>query len=806
VGTVLLALRTCVWAVGGYVVVTQKNFTPGTIEVINAETGDRITIDDYGMGPCFSPDGRRIAYSKNDKIYIANSDGSGSATIMDVSCNTGREPMLTWITLDGVDYLYWSTQSEQIYRARVGSSDREVVHTSPDKLYSVSVSADGFKAACSKAAWSVWAIDIGGDERKVGGGCQGTVSPNGQYVTRNLSGHTEADIHDHASGSVVKTITCPTGEFNMHRFSHHSDDWVVFTVDGDEAYLCDWRNDRSYALGGGAPFDYYPGDISTTSPRLSLSATELSFTGELGQSASNPSEARITATNGGAGTMDRVSISGAPSWLSVTIDDSDPNAQVLTNTVDATSLTTEQTYTADITATAANADPSTARYTVEFIVAAQPVFTSIVIDPPSATVQPGGGVVFTAEALDQHGNAMTSQPTFSWSVDGGGTMDGATFTAGQDKGGPYTVTASATIDGVANEATAAVTIADYHLKVNCGNNTYDVAGWERDDAYITEGGSDYTWGGTIDVTGVTNAAPPDVYKSVLHTDHTYLFGGVPNGSYTLRLHLSDHFENRTMTYIAEGVTILENFDIVTEAGGTDKALVKDLQVTVSDGNGLELQCLGNGNDVFEGGIEIIGATATDPLVVQYPNGGETLGVGETVTITWAGDCNELVGVELHLSVDGGMNWLPINTDGDVNCGTEMWESYTWTILEQIDGTSLVSEQCYLRIKEYNGPAEAYSAGAFTIESSGATLLKPAETAPGKGPSVRGLRDGRLSVTVPGRNRWRVTVIDARGAKRVGAVSAGSDNVEFGRLPAGMYVVRIVGRDGMDHRRRIIVTP
>jgi hypothetical protein len=52
----------------------------------------------------------------------------------------------------------------------------------------------------------------------------------------------------------------------------------------------------------------------------------------------------------------------------------------------------------------------------------------------------------------------------------------------------------------------------------------------------------------------------------------------------------------------------------------------------------------------------------------------------------------------------------------------------------------------------------------------------------------------------------VTVIDARGARRVGAVSAGRDNVVLERLPAGMCVVRLVGRDGMNHRRRVIITP
>ena len=67
----------------------------------------------------------------------------------------------------------------------------------------------------------------------------------------------------------------------------------------------------------------------------------------------------------------------------------------------------------------------------------------------------------------------------------------------------------------------------------------------------------------------------------------------------------DIYGKRSMTYKVEGETILSNFDIITEAGGIGKVLVRDFPVTVSDNNGLQIECLGNGEDVFECGLEII---------------------------------------------------------------------------------------------------------------------------------------------------------------------------------------------------------
>ena len=170
------------------------------------------------------------------------------------------------------------------------------------------------------------------------------------------------------------------------------------------------------------------------------------------------------------------------------------------------------------------------------------------------------------------------------------------------------------------------------MKINCGSNSYGVAGWEQDDAYVS-GGSDWTNPDTVDTAGVANAAPAQVYKSVRHGDHSYSFGSVPNGTYTVRLHFADAYSNRSMDYVIEGVQVLDNFDISSEAGGTNKALVKEFSVPVTDGDGLQILCTGDsGSDVFEAGIEIIGGGA----VIINATAGTALEEGavpDTFTVT-----------------------------------------------------------------------------------------------------------------------------------------------------------------------------
>src|SRR5205823_1444781 len=84
--------------------------------------------------------------------------------------------------------------------------------------------------------------------------------------------------------------------------------------------------------------------------------------------------------------------------------------------------------------------------------------TTISVSPASETVMIGGTQQFTATAADQFGVALTTQPSFNWTVTGGGSI-GSTglFAAGATTGGPFTVTASSGgINGTASVTVTAV--------------------------------------------------------------------------------------------------------------------------------------------------------------------------------------------------------------------------------------------------------------------------------------------------------------------------------------------------------------
>lgn len=103
--------------------------------------------------------------------------------------------------------------------------------------------------------------------------------------------------------------------------------------------------------------------------------------------------------------------------------------------------------------------------------------TSISVTPKTAALTVGGKQQFSATALDQNGSAMSSQPTFTWTASGGGTITSAglytssaagTFTisaTGGGKTGTASVTNSAAGGGPgANDVVA--NTSDVHQRID----------------------------------------------------------------------------------------------------------------------------------------------------------------------------------------------------------------------------------------------------------------------------------------------------------------------------------------------------
>jgi hypothetical protein len=94
--------------------------------------------------------------------------------------------------------------------------------------------------------------------------------------------------------------------------------------------------------------------------------------------------------------------------------------------------------------------------TSDVTVTVSQTMTSIVVSPPSPSIGPNGSQQFTAQALDQFGNALAVQPAFTWSVaSGDGTIDGTGLY--QAPATPGNATVNAASGGL--NGSAAITIA-----------------------------------------------------------------------------------------------------------------------------------------------------------------------------------------------------------------------------------------------------------------------------------------------------------------------------------------------------------
>ena len=112
-------------------------------------------------------------------------------------------------------------------------------------------------------------------------------------------------------------------------------------------------------------------------------------------------------------------------------------------------------------------------------------------------------------------------------------------------------------------------------------------GWFADREY-SEGEFGYLGGGTVDrgpipIAGTDN---PQLYRTELWGMKGYRIT-VPDGKYRLRLHWAETYGlaagGRTCDVAVEGKIVLKDFDAAREAGGLNKAVVRELDVEVTDG-------------------------------------------------------------------------------------------------------------------------------------------------------------------------------------------------------------------------------
>jgi len=112
-------------------------------------------------------------------------------------------------------------------------------------------------------------------------------------------------------------------------------------------------------------------------------------------------------------------------------------------------------------------------------------------------------------------------------------------------------------------------------------------GWFADREY-EDGKFGYVGGGTVHrgPIGIEGTENPEVYRGELWGMTSYHIT-LANGKYLLRLHWAETYGlgagGRTFDVVVEGKTILKDFDATREAGGRKKAVVREIEVEVTDG-------------------------------------------------------------------------------------------------------------------------------------------------------------------------------------------------------------------------------
>ena len=182
--------------------------------------------------------------------------------------------------------------------------------------------------------------------------------------------------------------------------------------------------------------------------------------------------------------------------------------------------------------------------------------TTLAVSPPTASVPAGTTQQFAGTGYDQFAMSLTAQPTKTWTVAGGGTIDATgKFTASATVGGPYTVTAMA--GGKSGSSQVSVTGPNAPMIASAASATPSpVTGTTTGAAVLgASGGGEpaltYTWtsAGPAPITATPNGT--NAAKSAVIT-----FAAA--GNYTLTAQIKD----------AQNQTATSSVDVVVDATPT----------------------------------------------------------------------------------------------------------------------------------------------------------------------------------------------------------------------------------------------
>jgi hypothetical protein len=383
-------------------------------------------------------------------------------------------------------------------------------------------------------------------------------------------------------------------------------------------------------------------------------------------------------------------------------------------------------------------------------------YTSIAVSPASATVSPSLTKQFTATAVDQFGTAISSQPTFTWSVSGGGTISSTgLFTAGSTAGGPFKVTASSgSVTGTASVTVSSGITPGTFIWTGAGstNNWSDPANWNAN--AIPVSGATVVFNSTSSKNAVVDPAFAGTV-SIVQINSGYA-GTV---SLSRNLTVTGSFTDSAGTF-SEGTFTLFDAGDFTKNGGTFNAGTGTVNMDGTAAN------------------QNISATGMSFYNFTLANSGHSLNVTGTLTVngtfTWLRTAGWIVGPNASGNA-------VIESRGDID---DQNHGNTGSPYFTLDGTANQTIKDTSGVLNYNG----YSGGDFrglTINKASGTVILACD------PVVyNGLSLVKGSVT-SGSNWWFVDneSISSAAGLNIGNLTL-STNIASGELATGLQVTNL----------------
>ena len=266
--------------------------------------------------------------------------------------------------------------------------------------------------------------------------------------------------------------------------------------------------------------------------------------------------------------------------------------------------------------------------------------TSIALAPASATIGSLASQQFVATARDQFATNLATQPTFNWTVSGGGTIDAnGLFTATVASGGPYTVTASgglvsgsATVSVSAPNAGPTIATPAAASPSPCAGSTTALSVLGADDG--GEANLTYTW-------ATTGTPPASVAFSANSTNaaKTSTATFTKAGSYTFQVTIKDQGNltanslvsvtvNQTLTSV---VVSPSSATVSTSATQQFSATARDQFATNLTTQPTFLWGVSGGGTISSSGLFTAGSVAGGPYTVTAQTGGKSGAASVTVT-------------------------------------------------------------------------------------------------------------------------------------------------------------------------------